>query len=404
MIRRHGKLFISDNADVSMLALQAAAAPQQARYTQEQNNMARAFVLANSREMLQVVSTQTLTGTLPGQVVTIPLRNVGLVKRLIVEVTGTVAQTAAETQNLTQWGLANLFSNLNVTDLSNYQRINTTGWHLHAMASLRRQAPYGAAFINDQPLNMGSSFLVQNAPASVTTAKSFRWFYEVPLSYSDIDLRGAIYSAVVNATWQLQFTINPAFFVAAAGDPTLSVYQSSIATLGTLSNVTVTVHQNYLDQLPFVGQNPVLPLFDLATAYMLINTSQVGLAVGQDFPVQYPNFRQILSTMFIYDNNGVLNAGTDINSVAIQVANLTHILKVDPFVLALKTRNTIGDDWPKGSYCVETRMQPINTSAYGNMQLVVNPSSVNAPATLLTAYEMLGIINQVANAGSLAGS
>ena len=382
----------------------SATAPQSQQYTQDQNNQARAFVLANSREMFQQVAQIVPTGTLLGQVVTIPLRNVGLVKRLIVKVTGTLTPTT-ETDSLTKWGLANIFSNINVTDLSNYQRVNTAGWHLTALATLRRQGAYGAALLNDSPVNFGSNFAVNNCPAAIAgAAKTFSFYYEIPLSYSDTDLRGAIYSAVVNATWQLQVTINPNFVVANTADPTLAVFQSNSATLGTLSAVTITVFQVYLDQLPFVGPNPVLPLFDLATGYLIQNTNNVGLSVGQDFPIQYPNFRQILSTMFIYDNNGVLNPGTDLNYVAIQAANLVFLYKTDPFTAALRVRNTIYDDFPPGSYCLETRMQPINTTAYGNMQLVLNPSSVNAPANVLLGLEMLGIINQVANAGSLAGS
>ena len=87
-------------------------------YDQETNNRARAFVLANSREMYQQVAQVTPAAPLAGQVINIPLRNVGLVKRLIVKVTANVAQTAAESQNLTKWGLSNFFSNVNVTDLS----------------------------------------------------------------------------------------------------------------------------------------------------------------------------------------------------------------------------------------------------------------------------------------------
>lgn len=379
----------------------ASAAPQ---YTQQMNDQARAFVLANSREMFQQVAQVTLAGVPAGQVVNIPLRNVGLVKRLVVKITGTVVQGAAETQSLTKYGLANICSNINVTDLSNYQRINTSGWHLTNLATLRRQGAYGASFLNDSPVNYGSNFLVNNCPAQITTVKPFSFYYELPLAYSDTDLRGAIYSAVVNATWNLQLTINPSFFVATGADPTLAVFQSSTAQLGTLASVVITVFQVYLDQLPFAGPNPILPLFDLATGYLLINTNQVGLSVGQDFPIQYPNFRQILSTMFIYDNGGSLNTGSDLNSIGIQAANLVFLLKADPQTIALKLRNTIGDDFPPGSYCIETRMQPINTTAYGNMQLVLNPSVVNANANVLMGLEMLGIINQVANAGSLAGN
>lgn len=401
-IRRMRISGMTNTDQVGMQQAPAASAPQQ--YTQQMNDQARAYVLANSREMFQQVAQVAVAGVAPGQVVNIPLRNVGLVKRLLLEVTGSVAQTAAEVQSLTKWGLANICSNINVTDLSNYQRINTSGWHLTALATVRRQGAFGASFLNDSPVNFGSNFLVQNCPAQITTVKPFRFFYELPLAYSDTDLRGSIYSAVVNATWNLQFTVNPQFFVAAGTDPTLAVFQSSIATLGTLTNLTFTVYQVYLDQLPFVGPNPVLPLFDLATGYLISNTNQVGLTVGQDFPIQYPNFRQILSTMFIYDNGGSLNPGTDLNTIGIQAANLVYLLKADPFAIALKLRNTIGDDFPTGGYCIETRMQPINTTAYGNMQLVLNPSVVNSNANVLLGLEMLGIINQVANAGSLAGN
>lgn len=380
----------------------AAAAPQQ--YNQSMNDQARAIVLASSREMFQQVAQVTPAAPLAGQVINIPLRNVGLVKRLVIKVTGSVAQGAAELQSLTKYGLANIFSNINVTDLSNYQRVNTTGWHLTNLATLRRQGAYGASFLNDSPVNYGSSYAVNNCPAQITTIKTFSFYYEIPLAYSDTDLRGAIYAAVVNATWNLQVTINPGFFVAQAADATAAVFQSSTATLGLLTAVTITVFQVYLDQLPFAGPNPILPLFDLATGYLLINTTQQGLVVNQDFPIQYPNFRQILSTMFIYNNAGVNNPGTDIASIGIQAANLVFLYKSDPQTVALKLRNTIGDDFPAGSYCIETRMQPINTTAYGNMQLVINPSAVTAGASVLMGLEMLGIINQVANAGSLAGN
>lgn len=404
MTRRTARILGMTNTD--QIGMQQAPAVQPAQqYNQQMNDQARGLVLMNSREMFQQVAQVVVpnAGNL-GTVINIPLRNVGLVKRIIVEVTGSVAQTAAETQNLTPFGLANIFSNINVTDLSNYQRINTTGWHLTSLATLRRQGAYGAAFLNDSPVSYGSNFVVNNCPAQITAIKPFRFYYELPLAYSDTDLRGSIYAAVVNATWNLQMTVNASFFVAAGANPTSAVFRSSIATLGTLTALTITVFQVYLDQLPFVGPNPVLPLFDLATGYLITNTTQVGLAVNQDFPVQYPNFRQILSTMFIYDNGGSLNPGTDLNSIGIQAANLVFLYKTDPFTAALRLRNTIGDDFPAGAYCLETRMQPINTTQYGNMQLVLNPSVVNASAQVLMGLEMLGIINQVANASSLAGN
>lgn len=383
---------------------QPNATPQ---YSQAQNDQARAFIIANSREMFQQTYSQAVPAPIVGNTQAVQLRNVGMVKRLIVEVTGTIAASGAETQNLTKWGLANIFSNINVTDLSNYQRINTAGWHLYALASLRRQMAYGAAYLNDAPVSMGSNLRVNDGPAAVnagTGALPFRMFYELPLAYSDVDLRGAIYSAVVNATWQIQFTINPQFFAVAGADPTLSVYQSSTAAAGVLSNVNVTIYQVYLDQLPFIGGQPVLPYFDIATGYLITNTNVVGLTANQDFPIQFPNFRQIMSTTFMYNNGGQQNPGTDLNTIGIQAANLVFLYKTDPYTLALKLRNTVGDDMPAGSYIMETRMQPINTTTFGNMQLVLNASLVNAGANVNLGWEMFGIINQVAGmGGSLPG-
>lgn len=380
-------------------------AAQQQGYTQAMNDAARGYILQTAREMHQITNTNVIAAPIVGIPQNVQLRNIGMCKRLLLEVTGTIAATGAETQNLTKWGLANVFSSISVTDLANYNRINTTGWHLYTLAALRRQMAYGAAFLNDAPVNFGSNIQVNNGPASVnagTGAKTFRMFFELPLAYSDVDLRGAIYSAVVNATWQVQYTINPNFFVAAGADPTQAAYVSSTAVLGTLSGVTVKCHQIYLDQLPFNNNGqPILPYFDLATGYLLQNTSVQGLTVGQDFPIQYPNFRSILSVTALYDNGGAQNPGTDINYIGIQAANLVFLLQVDPQAISLKTRNTIGDDLPPGAYCVETRMSPINTTAYGNMQLVINPSVVTAPANVLVGWEMLAVINSVAGASSL---
>ena len=75
----------------------------------------------------------------PGSVITIQLRNVGLVKRLVLEFSATITAGATSVQTLTPLGLANLISNITFIDLGNNTRINSTGWHLNAISS--RQAP-----------------------------------------------------------------------------------------------------------------------------------------------------------------------------------------------------------------------------------------------------------------------
>jgi hypothetical protein len=383
-----------------------AAAPQQ--YTQEMNNYARNLVLAKAIDMWQIIDARTLTGTIPGQTVNIPVRNVGLIKRFVVEISGTFTRAAAETYTKTAFGPANILSQVVFTDLSNQTRINTAGWHLHFLATARRQAAFGAAVTNDSPVAIGSNYPVIQLTSPVAgTPGTFRMFYEIPISYGDFDLRGAVYAAVVSSTMNLQLTINPNFAVASTADPTLAVYISDGAIGGTLSNVQVKTYQNYLDQVPMSNSGPILPLLDLSTAYLLNNTVVSGLVANQDNAIPYANFRDFLSTFAIYDNFGTASTvGTDINTWSIQSANYTNIIQLDPFMSSLLTREIINDDFPavtaRSTYYFDHRRKPISTLQYGNMQLVANLAQVQASTSnILIGYESLAIINQVTQAGSL---
>ena len=393
-----------------MAAQTQMTAAQQAAMIQQQNANARSVLLQNALDTWQPIFAQTFATPNPGQIYTIPLRQVGFVKRLVVEIQMAVRQGASETQTLTQFGPANILSNVSFFDLSNYQRINTTGWHLFMIASVKQRyniansaSVFGTAYTNDSPVNAKSNFAVIKAPSSLTTVQTISMFYEIPITYSDYDLRGGIYASVVSATMNLQLTLNPNFWVATGADATLAVYQSSTTQLGVINSLSLTVHQNFLDQIPQTQQGPVLPQLDMSYIYLLNQTSFGALSAGQDYPIQYANFRSFLSTCVIYDNAGTLNAGTDINYFALQTANITNIFKYDPYVVALKTRQFINNDWPLGTYYFDYRYRPVNTQMYGNMQLVVNPSVVtSAASTLLVAFEAIAQANQVIVAGSLA--
>lgn len=380
------------------------------KYTNADNAKAEALVLAVARPMIQPTMSQGLPGSnvAQGQTITFNLNNVGLQTKLTVEVTGTLTAAGAETLTKTAWGLANIFSQVVLTDLSNIQRINTTGLHLFALATLRNRSAFGASFLNDSPIRMGSNYQVNDGPNSINAgsgATTFRMFFELPLAYHDNDLRGAIYSNVTNAQWRLQLTVNSNFIVGSGATDTLfACYQSTAATpASTLTAFNVQVYQHYLDQLPR-GSNgqPIVPLFSLSWNYLLINTVSTGMVATQDFPVQYANFRTFLSTIAIYDNGGSFNAGSDVNYVAIQVANQTYLEKLDPYMSSLRTRNMIGNDYPPGTYVFDHRRWPIVTDQFGNTQFVLNASTVNASANVQMMYEMLSIQNQAINAGSLS--
>lgn len=368
-----------------------------------QNDMARALILAQSANMVQSIAAGTIAN--PGSInniVNVSPRLVGFCKRFIVQMQMTVANThISEDANLTQLGPANALSQVTFTDLSNNVRIQTAGWHLHMVASAKRAACYGASYVNDSPINFGSNWNVIKAPETIPAGGTGTVYmeYEIPLSYSDTDFRGAIWLGVTNATANLQMTINPQPVVPTGSDSTLGMYYGGT---GSITSITYNVYQNYLDQLPVGNGGIVLPINDIATVYLLNNTTQSGMVANQDFPVPYANFRDFLSTFALFDNGGTLNAGSDVNYWALQAANYINYFKIDPTVSALMSRNIIGSDWPKGLYYFSHRHKPLSTLQYGNQELVLNASSLNSGAKLLMGYEQFALIGVVGQAGALA--
>jgi hypothetical protein len=334
------------------------------------------------------------------------LRNVGLVKRLIVQIKATVTAGATSTQTLTACGLANLISNITFYDLGNNQRINTTGWHLNALSTAKRRRTYAAAYSSDTPTGFGNvNNRVMYAPPTIAAlgTSEIDLVLEIPFVKSDTDLRGSIFADVTQAQMQVQLTLNPNMFVSSTADPTLAVYKSGGADLATISNVTWQVYQNYLDQLPRTGGVPILPQLDIGTAYLLNNTASGLPIANQDNGAAFVNSRTYESLIFGFDNNGVLNInGSDLNYVQLQSANFTNVLNLNGKMLALMGRNLIMGDFPAGMYCIDFRHHPIDTNQFGNFVFVVNPSSVGgSAAVLLYGWEAFGIIGLVNQGGSI---
>lgn len=375
---------------------------------QDLNQLQRNAVLAQAIEMTQNISTQTINpANTPS--VTIAPRPVGLLKKFIVVVKGTISNTdAALDATLTDFGLANLLSNVQFTDLQNNQRINTTGWHLSFLNSIKRQGPYASGFLveTDTMGGFGENFAILSAPATIAhgTTATVRGVYEIPITYSDEDLRGGIMANVVNATMQISLTPNPRAFAAAGTDSTLAVYKGTASCAFT--SITFEVYQVYLDQLPIGQGGIVTPLLDMATVYELKTSPFAAIPAGQDYPVPYANFRDFLSTFAIYNHDVTGDTGrvggTDLNYMALQSANFTNIWKKTPLVQAQDTRTILGCDLPKGTYYMSSRRKPISSIQFGNMELVFNPITGGPNAQLLIGWEDFAYTNTLSTAGSLA--
>lgn len=373
-----------------------------------QDNMtARAAVLRSSIKMRQRIFSSTFVPSANGNVLNIVPRNVGMITGFWVKVAATVAATGSGTATPTGFNVANLLQQVVFNDLNNYVRINTAGWHLNMVNTARAHHPFGGSFNGDSPIGYGNNYAPFVAPniTAGTPVQVEAWFH-VPLAYNSRDLRGAVYANVINATMNLQLTLNSNVVApAGAADTTLYIYKGGTGvTGGSITSTSVTVYQEFLDQLPVGQKGVILPYQDLSTIYELKNTALTGLSSGLDFPIPYANFRSFLSTCFIYDNGGVLTAGSDLNYIAIQSANFTNIMQVEPQFLAIMWRNKIFTDFPTGSYYIDHRDKPINTVQYGNIELLLNPAgSVSGSAVVLVGYEDMGLQNTIIPAGSLPG-
>ena len=370
------------------------------------NMQQRAAVLSNAVNMNQRIFSGNYS---PAQqsVINIPPRNVGLIKGFIIEVTATVTN-GENAATRTGFGSANLVKNITFNDLNNNVRVNVPGWYLALLDSARQGWGYGGAYANNLAMGYGNNWNVNQGAAALgaNADGALRHIYYLPIAYSPQDLRGAIYAGVVSAQMNLQVTLNTAPFAGAGIDPLNAIYSNAGGgdyKAGT--SVNVSVYQVYLDQLPMTQQGPILPMLDLNTIYELKSSAYPGIPAAQDFPIPYSNFRDFLSTVAVFDNGGVYNAGSDVNYFSMVSANFTNLFNLPPEILALQARQTFMSDPPPGVYYFDQRDRPINTLAFGNMALNINASQVNAGAQVIVGTEAFAQVNSLlsSSASSLQG-
>lgn len=389
----------------------AGNAPAQPRLTDAD---IRAIILAQGIERLQPLAPVSFNPANQTQVIIQP-QNVGLVRGFLVKVEGTITNTNTGASGValarTEFGASNMLRNIVFTDTNNQVRHQTQGWHVGLINSAKQPMVMGGAYSPNVPVNYGANWTVQSAASALSVATAdaaVQFYYYIPLSYGKYDFRGAMWAGITNAVAQLQLEINPTPVVA-SGDATGAVYSGNTGGWKSGSTVTISVWQDYIDQIPMVntpsGPQPLLPMSDVQTLYCLNNTVQSGLVQSQDTGVAYANWRQFLSTVLVYDNAGVLNVGSDINDFKLMTANTSQIWKYDPDTAALLARSTFMADPPKGVYYFDSRSRPINTQQWGNVQIYINPAVVTSSASVLwVGWEYFTQANQVTNAQSLSAN
>lgn len=398
---------------------------------QQQDAIATRAILASSVDRIQTVASQQVFPASNPTLLIQPI-NVGLIKRFTIFLNGHLSNTGTVDINLTDFGLANLFGQGGVqyTDLNNYLRVNTSGAHLSMLSSAKRRRSYGATYddnvigpaaapnqnnrskmLNVSPAEWGVFHTANTIPAG--TSQQFTAVFELPLSYTDDDLRGAIWANVLNAVQQLTLTFNPQPVTADPNDNTFAVYSGPAGAAGAITDVTVTVIQEYLDQLPKAqgpqGMTTILPALSLSTVYELKSTVFTNIPPNQEFFIPYANQRSFVSTFTTFNCDGTSGGrhlGSDLTYWALLSANATYIWKMNPLIVTLKSREHLMSDLPAGTYYFPSRRHNLASLQFGNLQLVAAASdtfeTVTPASYINVMWEAFALQNTLASGASLA--
>lgn len=342
-----------------------------------QNLGLRQALLASAPRMRKNLGTFTMGGALGGTT-RVKIFNVGIVTKFVLDVVATI-DIATSTATPSTKAPFNLINRVKVTDYDGTDRINASGYQLWVLQSVRNQTPYG--------YNNGSQTAIvtlPSLPTAVGTNQTLRFILELPLAFdSEKDLRGSLLAQTAVGEAYINIDWNTVFQAASNAD---GVYTAGGAvTLASGTNISVTVFQEYL--LPqAVGGTTPLPVLDLMTVYEVAGAIRTAdnIASGQDKLIPYPNLRSVIGFYFNFMNNGVMNpATTDISYLKL-IANGNNVLREYKAVDKLfdQRRWMLQDaDLRAGTYWEMHRTKPIETSLYGNVQYVINPSSVSGTNT-----------------------
>lgn len=379
----------------------------------QQRDMARNLIYSYAKPIFQRVASRTFTNVASGNNIwTVNPLQVGFLRRFVLTVTATISNTdATHAANLVGFGLDNLIANITFNDFTGNPRHNASGRSLRFVEAAKTKQVPGAAYTSDSVSGYGSTVASNVAPTiSGGGSASVTGVWEIPIMVDlHKNMAGGLWLGTNNQSTTLNVTFNAAPIGLPTADPLNLMYR--LAAGGTtisatpITSLTATLYQDYWNSVPVdKAQNPILPIEDLMTAYM-INESNTGMtfAAGQRSAWNYPTFSKILGTYFVYDNNGALNPGTDVTDISLLLANYSPIKQYDPFTLDRLVRQQLNGSFPPGCYPIITRSHPLDIDQYPALQFTIVPSAATAAVGLITV-EMLRKVAYMASAAGMGGT
>src|SRR5579864_8486629 len=134
------------------------AAPNAQANAAAQNAAIRSMLIKRSIDRMiplpsVALSAAQAAGTAP---VNFQPQAVGLLKKFIIEITGTMNNTdGSHTANLSDIGLANLISQIVFNDTQSYTRIQTSGWHLDMLFRAKHRWGAGRSILSTGLIDSG---------------------------------------------------------------------------------------------------------------------------------------------------------------------------------------------------------------------------------------------------------
>lgn len=312
----------------------------------------------------------------------------GVQQYMIARVYGSVINNGTSTVSLTPFGMSNLLQRIEYTDTAGYIRhAGVSGRTLELMAYARQYDVVGSSLVEDAQygvgLQSGTSDYVSATTLTAGNTAQFSHTFIIPFAVGASDQRGAVPALLQQGqqTLKLRFPTLAELAVPLVGNPLKAVWQQVGA--GTLDVeyqslavelYTVTKNRNLPTQLPLEMFADVYQLYELAYSVTAAGTDQlIPLEPGR---IHYNAF-------VVYNNGNLLNVESDVNSLSVLFAGSQDAHRLSAPVHNMLARTTLRSGLPAGTYYYNWRADPMDTATKGgSVDVVVNPSFVNAGATL----------------------
>lgn len=320
----------------------------------------------------------------------------GIQQYFVIRVEAQVQNThASEAAEILPFGAANLLSRIDYTDTSGYGRHQgLTGRGLELMNMARNASVVGGVhtLAADYGVTLGAGGS-DVAPAAIpfgTTARLSHTFI-LPFAFSADNQTGAIATTLTQGqqTLKLTFPTKSEAFVSASANPLKAIYKKGTLQFTDLRYTVTNVTKNR-----GVPSNINPSVF--ANVYHIQEGATTALTAGNDKKVPLDNGRTHFNAFMVYDNGGALNRETDVTSLSVMHGGTQDVKRADPYIHNMFAKQTLRAGLPPATYYFNFRDDPQNTANKGgSIDLVFQPASVNAGATLYTVVDYVQAGNSV---------